>query len=106
FLFHRHPPLHYLPSFPTRRSSDLVVDVVRDVLPVPRAQVPVAEEDLVAVVGGGEVLADQAPHSGRGAGLEPDGYGQREGVERAVDRKSTRLNSSHDQISYAVFCLK
>src|SRR2546430_3625621 len=32
-------------------------------------------------------------------------------VERAVkgtlqDRKSTRLNSSHSQISYAVFCLK
>src|SRR5450432_1262321 len=25
---------------------------------------------------------------------------------RRVDRKSTRLNSSHDQISYAVFCLK
>src|SRR6478672_9268478 len=24
----------------------------------------------------------------------------------ASDRKSTRLNSSHDQISYAVFCLK
>src|SRR5216683_3312313 len=29
--------------------------------------------------------------------------GQRVGDE---DRKSTRLNSSHDQISYAVFCLK
>src|SRR2546428_2348642 len=28
------------------------------------------------------------------------------GRERASDRKSTRLNSSHDQISYAVFCLK
>src|SRR2546430_5492200 len=28
-----------------------------------------------------------------------------EGRER-VDRKSTRLNSSHSQISYAVFCLK
>src|SRR2546428_8169236 len=29
-------------------------------------------------------------------------------VERlyVLDRKSTRLNSSHDQISYAVFCLK
>src|SRR2546421_4645615 len=26
--------------------------------------------------------------------------------ELAQDRKSTRLNSSHDQISYAVFCLK
>src|SRR2546421_5001503 len=26
--------------------------------------------------------------------------------EISRDRKSTRLNSSHDQISYAVFCLK
>src|SRR2546430_4734646 len=26
--------------------------------------------------------------------------------EQALDRKSTRLNSSHSQISYAVFCLK
>src|SRR5688572_31665920 len=26
--------------------------------------------------------------------------------DRARDRKSTRLNSSHSQISYAVFCLK
>src|SRR2546427_8687663 len=28
------------------------------------------------------------------------------GGGRAGDRKSTRLNSSHSQISYAVFCLK
>src|SRR2546428_6188128 len=27
-------------------------------------------------------------------------------VQLIEDRKSTRLNSSHDQISYAVFCLK
>src|SRR2546430_1838256 len=27
-------------------------------------------------------------------------------MEEAADRKSTRLNSSHSQISYAVFCLK
>src|SRR2546428_7678812 len=26
--------------------------------------------------------------------------------EESSDRKSTRLNSSHDQISYAAFCLK
>src|SRR2546421_8995435 len=38
--------------------------------------------------------------------------GEREVVARLaaladdIDRKSTRLNSSHDQISYAVFCLK
>src|SRR5438132_4243080 len=29
-----------------------------------------------------------------------------EKVARALDRKSTRLNSSHTVISYAVFCLK
>src|SRR5207253_4721876 len=28
------------------------------------------------------------------------------GVRRGLDRKSTRLNSSHVAISYAVFCLK
>src|SRR5205085_9955113 len=35
-------------------------------------------------------------------------YERRTFVPRAlvVDRKSTRLNSSHSQISYAVFCLK
>src|SRR5256886_12023283 len=27
-------------------------------------------------------------------------------IHRFKDRKSTRLNSSHSQISYAVFCLK
>src|SRR2546430_7692007 len=30
----------------------------------------------------------------------------REEARRRLDRKSTRLNSSHSQISYAVFCLK
>src|SRR5688572_31259396 len=29
-----------------------------------------------------------------------------ENTKRRRDRKSTRLNSSHSQISYAVFCLK
>src|SRR2546428_7556939 len=40
----------------------------------------------------GLVLRDVAPALPRG--------------RRRADRKSTRLNSSHDQISYAVFCLK
>src|SRR5436309_5116832 len=35
------------------------------------------------------------------------GSGHRQGYRRVrVDRKSTRLNSSHVKISYAVFCLK
>src|SRR5260221_4915008 len=35
-----------------------------------------------------------------------DGYIKSEGVNHILDRKSTRLNSSHTVISYAVFCLK
>src|SRR3712207_6913887 len=31
---------------------------------------------------------------------------ERDGVVEGIDRKSTRLNSSHANISYAVFCLK
>src|SRR3989475_9594101 len=34
---------------------------------------------------------------------DPEFIGQ---AEASRDRKSTRLNSSHSQISYAVFCLK
>src|SRR5688572_31675248 len=49
---------------------------------------------------------------GREFPCEPLNSGARFGVNRAraiqegQDRKSTRLNSSHSQISYAVFCLK
>src|SRR5256886_5618795 len=43
----------------------------------------------------------------RQAVIEPGGLGAELVVpERVGDRKSTRLNSSHSQISYAVFCLK
>src|SRR5690348_18106889 len=53
-------------------------------------------------------------HAGRngerdaGAHEAPRARRELEGLERAqvVDRKSTRLNSSHPSISYAVFCLK
>src|SRR2546430_11910869 len=34
------------------------------------------------------------------------GYPRCDGLGEQGDRKSTRLNSSHSQISYAVFCLK
>src|SRR2546430_11185137 len=37
------------------------------------------------------------------AGAARDGASR---LAETVDRKSTRLNSSHSQISYAVFCLK
>src|SRR5690349_22378183 len=49
-------------------------------------------------------------HSGNHRGLRAS-YGRAEPIDadrsgHASDRKSTRLNSSHVEISYAVFCLK
>src|SRR2546427_7919298 len=38
-------------------------------------------------------------------GMQRDHH-DRVALQAAGDRKSTRLNSSHSQISYAVFCLK
>src|SRR3989440_4888328 len=83
---------------------------------------------LVAVVGvvtpwvlgwgvGALLLADHSPyvHAFLGATLTATSVGitarvlkdlGRAQSPEARDRKSTRLNSSHDQISYAVFCLK
>src|SRR2546428_8515960 len=51
--------------------------------------------------------AQQAPHdAGRAIDLAHDRGGGGAGLGVTIDRKSTRLNSSHDQNSYAVFCLK
>src|SRR2546430_16375179 len=46
----------------------------------------------------GQRTPDDLPPLGRNAGESASGQQE--------DRKSTRLNSSHSQISYAVFCLK
>src|SRR5256886_12592032 len=48
---------------------------------------------------------EASPGSGS-AGRRPKGSLTRQGSSSGRDRKSTRLNSSHSQISYAVFCLK
>src|SRR3712207_7490554 len=58
--------------------------------------------------GRGELPAG-AEEEGRGGGAQAGRRGAwRRGPHRrdGVDRKSTRLNSSHANISYAVFCLK
>src|SRR5690606_41993532 len=59
-------------------------------------------------------LSRQLLRDGRGAGPGRDGLfadcrfqvPERHALSPAEDRKSTRLNSSHVKISYAVFCLK
>src|SRR5688500_20229721 len=78
------PVLH---SFPTRRSSDLIVEMVR----LMRAGLPTAF--TIDGPKGPRYVAKM------GAVLLAKKTGQ-------PDRKSTRLNSSHLVISYAAFCLK
>src|SRR5690348_17977775 len=59
------------------------------------------EELLGAVQVVGREHLDHALERGRGVILASSHIGNWE-----LDRKSTRLNSSHPSISYAVFCLK
>src|SRR5437762_14062394 len=76
FFFHGSGPHRHLHSFPTRRSSDL-------------AEAGVGAGDRVWAALGFVALEQR-----------------RAGPTIEEDRKSTRLNSSHRCISYAVFCLK
>src|SRR5260221_9911963 len=88
----RRPPRSTL--FPTRRSSDLLgaiqIQGERQYLIAQhrRFVAAAAHDDLARLLD----LEHARP-----------GHAQR---QRPVDRKSTRLNSSHTVISYAVFCLK
>src|SRR5205085_4681710 len=85
FLFYCSGAPRDLHSFPTRRSSDLT--------------------------SAGVTQAVNAKPSDIDAGIPGNGIDAGAPVDTAApvdsrDRKSTRLNSSHSQISYAVFCLK
>src|SRR5205085_12260108 len=92
FFFYAYRPPRVLHSFPTRRSSDLHCFRRR------------------GLAGGRDRPRTDA--------LQRSNLPARTATERDTDpirhrrhlhyqdRKSTRLNSSHSQISYAVFCLK
>src|SRR5439155_26542711 len=91
-----------LPSFPTRRSSDLRLVGVRRPVDHVIATLRCALPGIVLAAGppGGAVEERLRRNAAdvRTAATEPQPIGE--------DRKSTRLNSSHVAISYAVFCLK
>src|SRR5690606_40997414 len=94
------PPLH---SFPTRRSSDLYSLVNRPggLGSKYRASGPQPPSGFRSKGGYPAIL----PRIG--SGLLSSGRKQdAPNPPRRTDRKSTRLNSSHVKISYAVFCLK
>src|SRR5438874_10084734 len=83
-----HSPRRVQPSFPTRRSSDLCpVDLT------------ILRGAFAPVVGKAVILRDarRAAHRAESQPCQ---------LLAQTDRKSTRLNSSHVESSYAVFCLK
>src|SRR3712207_8402004 len=91
FLMIRRPPRSTLFPYTTLFRSEhdvLRVQLLRLVDPVVR--VPAAAGDRVLPRGAARV----------------GGRGPHPPVDEQTDRKSTRLNSSHANISYAVFCLK
>src|SRR5207248_4837868 len=95
----------------TRSYGDWSSDVCSsDRLPADPARVRVEGGDAVLVAGEDELGGPAARLvDARGAvpGLRPARHLPADLAGRAVeDRKSTRLNSSHRTISYAVFCLK
>src|SRR5204863_10075996 len=100
-----YPDHPHLPSFPTRRSSDLHARPGRSDTRVARATAPGSEPvpvGLTRIRGGSHLRAESVPQLVR----RRTGGGARRRYEQGQDRKSTRLNSSHVEISYGVFCLK
>src|SRR5690606_39396836 len=93
FFSHRCGHRPHLPSFPTRRSSDLGACrwvsrpsvTIRSSRRQTRSRGPLLPRRLLPACLIGTLRAT---------------------TRDAGDRKSTRLNSSHVKISYAVFCLK
>src|SRR5690606_41732358 len=104
-LLYRSSPHSDLPSFPTRRSSDLrsgslapagrpvsylrpaVIRRMTDLRQTSHVDIPGSDDVGEEVAGGALTVGASDPL-------------------HVQDRKSTRLNSSHVKISYAVFCLK
>src|SRR5207244_11043058 len=103
-FFSVHSNSRHLHSFPTRRSSDLAAalgDTNMDWSRIGRAFVAMDVDSL-------KLAFDAWPNFDRRYFDQTEQVYQRwlSEMREAGDRKSTRLNSSHQIISYAVFCLK
>src|SRR5690606_41042348 len=106
FFFYRSAHHRALHSFPTRRSSDLTDVAV------------IGEVHYTGSLGSGEFHGEEIDWASNvfvstpaGGSLDmvnlTGGLHLQFGPQMSLrDRKSTRLNSSHVKISYAVFCLK
>src|SRR5439155_20035701 len=95
FSLQRYGSPQALHSFPTRRSSDLAGQPPKDEV----VEAGVIRRCFEAQRPGGPAQSDLRRFGGFDAQV-------RIADVECRDRKSTRLNSSHVAISYAVFCLK
>src|SRR2546430_11406013 len=77
FLMIRRPPRSTLFPYTTLFRSEVSVSLIQSVVSLPQSPFPPLAVGFMGL-----------------------------GTGYLIDRKSTRLNSSHSQISYAVFCLK
>src|SRR5690606_41623933 len=93
-------------SFPTRRSSDLVAGKTN----VAGGRFTAADVYVGSQIDWGMEFGTIAPRPAFEAYVTPlrerGAYKRAKEIDNGlIDRKSTRLNSSHVKISYAVFCL-
>src|SRR3712207_8448944 len=80
-------------------TTEIYTLSLHDALPIlPRVRGTGGADDVVR--------GDQVVGAGRPAVSRSQASSTRSGSDSVKDRKSTRLNSSHANISYAVFCLK
>src|SRR5439155_21294296 len=101
-----HIPLSSLSKQPA--TTEIYTLSLHDALPIYEAErgEECGDEDrLVERVHDRAAAADPREEDADDRGEDRDAA-ERERIERQPDRKSTRLNSSHVAISYAVFCLK
>src|SRR5688572_31779215 len=99
---------HMLSSLTDAASTDTYTLSLHDALPIFDGRVggSAGTAPRVGRREGGRLIGDvcHAFAGGRAGVCSPERI--RKSMPPNSDRKSTRLNSSHSQISYAVFCLK
>src|SRR5205814_8065262 len=104
FLLYTPPrPSPHLHSFPTRRSSDLIPTTSPLARWLPASSDSTSPASMSSLPTSRCHSARTTPSSSRSTPAPASGCTP---IPPKGDRKSTRLNSSHLGISYAVFCLK
>src|SRR5690625_6719632 len=91
------------PLGPPESSATCAAWVSGGLQTITRLNGKLSRKTLPTVCGKGRNSHEHASINAHKPGIRAGRYC---GIERNLDRKSTRLNSSHVAISYAVFCLK